>query len=80
MFDSINNLYLKERVKQMCSSPEFKQFKQSYEDKLEKLRDQNADLFGAVSNVDTSSRQVAPTSTGNYADIIQQEKERRKLR
>jgi hypothetical protein len=64
----------------LYTSPEFKQFKQSYEDKLEKLRNQNADLFGQIDQVDTSSREVAPTSTGNYVDIIQQEKERRKLR
>jgi hypothetical protein len=64
----------------LYSSNEFKDFKKSYEDKLEKLRNQNADLFGTISEVDTSSRNVAPTSTGSYVDIIQQEKERRKLR
>jgi hypothetical protein len=64
----------------LYSSNEFKQFKKSYEDKLEKLRNQNADLFGTISEVDTSSRNVAPTSTGSYADIVQQEKERRKIR
>ena len=64
----------------LYSSNEFKDFKKSYENKLEKLRDQNSDLFGTISEVDTSSRNVAPTSTGSYVDIIQQEKERRKLR
>lgn len=64
----------------LYTSPEFKQFKKSYEDKLEKLRNQNADLFGAVTSVDTSSRVSTPTSTGNYVDIIKQEKERRNLR
>lgn len=63
----------------LYTSPEFKQFKKSYEDKLEKLRNQNSDLFGAVTSVDTSSRESAPTPTGNYVDIIKQEKERRKL-
>ena len=63
----------------LYSSLEFQQFKKNYEDKLEKIRNANADLFGeAEQNLNLDRNPPTPQSKpGSLFSQLQEEKNRR---